>query len=80
MIELTWRHLEALSEAVNDKYRPYKIALENVSSITTPSGETLLGENLLVATFFFDDQRDGEYQSRYLLSSSFTGGKALALQ
>lgn len=79
MIELTFQHLTALGDIVRSDYRPYKITLENVGTVNLVGGETLLGDKLLVATLYFDDQRDGKYESRYLLGSALTGGTALRL-
>lgn len=60
-------------------YGPYKVGIKNVDSVTLMGGETLLGEGLLMVTCYYDDQREGEYQTRYLVGSSLTG-KALQLK
>ena len=82
MIMLTPAGLRALSEVANASggYGPHKIGLEEVSTVNLLGGETMLGEGLLVVTLFYDDQRDGEYHTRYLIGSSLTGGKALQLK
>lgn len=78
MVKLTYAQLQALSDVF--KGGAYEVLLEQVESVRLSTGETLSGGNgLLVATVYFDDQRDGRYESKYLLGSALTGGKALHL-
>lgn len=79
MIKLKMEHLTALSE-IMQRGRPYEVLLEQVDSVRLGSGETLSGNSMLVATLFFDDQRDGQYQLKYLIGSALTGGKALQIR
>ena len=78
MIKLTYAQLQALSEVF--KGGAYEVLLEQVDSVNLGNGETLTGGNgLLVATVFFDDQRDGKYEIKYLIGSAVSGGRALKL-
>jgi hypothetical protein len=80
LVEITWRDLDQIQKLIHPNNRPYKIKIENISSVTLQSGETVgSSTGLTVVTLSYDDQRDGEYQSRYLVGSMYTGGAAIPL-
>jgi hypothetical protein len=69
MIVITSGALDALTTKLNSftaGYRPIRIGIWT-TNVGGEHGNAPLAREMTGVTFFFDDQRDGKYEQRYLI-------------